>query len=72
MSEEAITDEQIKQVFNHFFELDPRQADLSVIEMLGMTDSALAEYIWDHWMGEPDEPTMEQVHAAIKLELQRS
>ncbi len=28
---------------------------------------ALAEYVWDHWMGEPEDPTVEDVELIFQL-----
>lgn len=49
-----------------------RQVDLTMVNMLGGTPDtvrnlsdrwipALADYIWDHIMGEPDDPSLEEV-----------
>lgn len=45
----------------------PRRADISAAQMLGGTVEVLAEYIWDHVMGEPDEPTCDDVEKSIQL-----
>lgn len=39
----------------------PRSADLAVLEMTGKGASEVAEYIWDHMLGEPEQPTQRAV-----------
>jgi hypothetical protein len=36
----------------------PREVDNQVLRLMGATPHNVAEYIWDHWLGEPDEPTL--------------
>ena len=61
-----MTRDQIEQAFEACVGMPPRIADVLVIEMMGESAEALAEYVWDHWFGEPDEPTYEQVLAFVK------
>ena len=61
-----MTREQIEEAFHIIVGMPPRAADVQIIEMMGGTPEIMAEYIWDHWMGEPDSPTMEQVQAFIE------
>lgn len=47
-----------------------RECDLAVVRQLGGNDlekfkEALADYIWDHLMGEPDEISQEEVKKAV-------
>ena len=58
-----LTDQQITNVFAALLGIAPRAADLAVLRVMkpdGVTVKALAEYLWDHRMGEPDEPTLVQ------------
>lgn len=61
-----LTSEQINKAFIAIVGIPARAADIGVVEMLGATDSVLAEYLWDHWMGEPDSPTVTQIRRAVK------
>jgi len=36
-----------------------------VLRLMGATPHNVAEYIWDHWLGEPDEPTVECIEQEI-------
>jgi len=49
MSPEAIGD-----AFLQCVGYPPRTADLQVLEMLGKDPETVADYIWDHHMGEPE------------------
>ena len=60
-----ITKHDVKFVFLVGFGFEPREADIQVLDMLGLTSQTLAEYIWDHWLGEPEEPALNQVHETI-------
>ncbi len=55
MTEETLTVDQISEVFNRLLGINPRQADVQMIAILGGTREVLADYLWDHWLGEPDE-----------------
>jgi len=59
--EQTLTDEQINQAFEATLGLPPRLADVTVLRSMGATVENLALLIWDHWMGEPDEPSLQQV-----------
>lgn len=61
----VLTDEQIATAFDAILEMGARQADIYVVKMLGASVNDLAEYMWDHWMGEPDTPSVEDVEAMI-------
>lgn len=51
----------------------PKEADISVVNVLAMDGpgsdedwvSVLAEYYWDHWMGEPEEISPETIAEGI-------
>jgi hypothetical protein len=64
----TLTDQQVIAVFEALLGCPPRAADLAVLRLLnpsGLTVEDLAGYIHDHWLGSPDEPTIEQVEAAV-------
>lgn len=68
MQNTVLTDEQITKVWGHLFGFPPRGVDLMIVRMMepeGPTAAGVAEYIWDHWMGEPDRPTVEDIINAI-------
>ncbi len=65
-----LTNAQIADVFDIVIGVQARGADVQVVQALGGTAEVLAEYLWDHWMGEPDEPTLEQVLTAVGYVLQ--
>ena len=44
----------------------PRMADIMMVKLTGANVEGLAEYIWDHILGEPDHPSLEQVESAIR------
>jgi hypothetical protein len=45
-------------VFKVLLGMSPREVDIQVVPLLGATPVNLAEYICEHWLGEPDEPTL--------------
>ncbi len=51
----------ISYIFVTVVGMKPRSADIMVVKTMGGTPEVLAEYLWDHWMGEPAEPTLEKV-----------
>lgn len=65
--------------FTQLLGISFRVADLSIIETLApdvqdLNDlrqryvPVIAEYLWDHFMGEPEEPTQQQVeHACLTI-----
>jgi hypothetical protein len=65
MSTEQLTDEQVTLAFERLTGMTPRQADLAVVASLGGTRDVLAEYVWDHWMGEPAAPTVQGVRGFV-------
>jgi hypothetical protein len=60
-----VTRDQMKKAFNAV-SIEPREADYSVVEMLGGDFEELAEYAWDHWMGEPSSPTVRDVQETME------
>jgi hypothetical protein len=60
-----LSDTQIAAVFNVLLGMSPREVDIQVVRLMGATPDSLAEYIWDHWLGEPDEPTVECIEQEI-------
>ncbi len=63
--EVPLTDEQIDLAFEHVLGIKPREGDRQVVRMLGGTANVLADYIWDHWLGEPETATIAEVEAAV-------
>lgn len=60
-----LTSEQIVAAF-HAMRIVPRDSDLELMGFLGATSHTVAEYIWDHWLGEPESPSLDQVHLRIR------
>lgn len=60
-----LTDEQIREAFARVVGMQARAADVQVVQTLGGTVDVLAEYIWDHWMGEPEHPKAKDVEGLI-------
>jgi hypothetical protein len=68
MTATALTDDQVTAVFETLLDFPPRAVDLAVLRVLspsGPTPVELTLYIWDHILGEPDEPTLERVAGAV-------
>ena len=63
---DVLSEQQIIKVFEEIIGFPPRQADLALLSMLGNDVSTLAQYLWDHWMSEPDEPNQEEVENLIR------
>jgi hypothetical protein len=61
-----LSEEQIERVFVALIGMPPRPADVQMVATLGGTTESLAEYIWDHWLGEPEYPTAADVEAEIR------
>jgi hypothetical protein len=66
----VLAGDQITDVFDIVIGVQARHADVQVVQTLGGTPEVLAEYIWDHWLSEPDEPTQQQVLVAVNYVLQ--
>ena len=63
-----MTEQEIAAAFEMLLGYPPRSADLALLRVIcpsGVTVADLADYIWDHHLGEPDEPSLEQVEAVI-------
>lgn len=61
-----LTKEQISSVFESRLGHPPRAADVWAVEAMGGTVDVLAEYIWDHWLGEPEELSLEEVKREVR------
>jgi len=63
-----ITRQQITRAFERVLGVEPREADIQLVQMMGfdLDVGDLSEYIWDHWMGEPDEPSLDDVIREVK------
>ena len=66
MSAKKLTEGQMVRAWNRAFGMNPRVADYGVVDIMGKTEDALAEYIWDHILGEPKDPTLGKVKRVIK------
>ena len=62
---EPLTDAQLDAAFVAVLGGPMRKTDLAAIEVVGRTPRAVAEYIWDHWMGEPEIPTVDELTDAV-------
>lgn len=62
----VLSHEEIVAAFEDAIGLLPRDADVEVIKLLGGTVEDTAQYIWDHWLGEPDYPTVSDVIGGIQ------
>lgn len=60
-----MTRDQIETAFISVLGIEPRKADVAIIEMMGATPEMMAEYLWDHWMGEPEDVSEDDVLARI-------
>lgn len=60
-----LTEADIDRAFEHVVGLGARTADKAIVTAMGSTRIALAEYLWDHWMGEPTDISIAQVRDAI-------
>jgi hypothetical protein len=63
----VLTDDQVDRVFRLTMGVQARWADIQVAKLLGGTPDHLGSYIWDHWFGEPEEPTEAQVQTVVKF-----
>lgn len=61
-----MTHDQITFIFETIFSMRPRAADLAVLSVIGTDPDTVADYIWDHMLGEPDSPTRDDVLARIQ------
>lgn len=60
-----LTTEQVEQILNAATPFGARQADIAAIALVGNTVEAVAQYMWDHLMGEPEAPTEQDIIDAI-------
>ncbi len=60
-----LTAADIDKVFESILGQPAREADKALVARLGSTREALAEYLWDHWMGEPTDISVRQVRESI-------
>jgi hypothetical protein len=57
--------DRIGKVFDQLLGTPARETDIQVVQMLGGTPEVLADYIWDHWLGEPDSPGVQELTQEI-------
>lgn len=67
----VLSEHEIKKAFMFVVGIVPREADMALLMQFGSTPQDVAEYLWDHWMGEPDEPTVEEVEGMINQIIDR-
>jgi hypothetical protein len=53
----TMSDAQIGAAFEHWLGRGPRLADIAVCNILGRSPASVAEFIWDHGLGEPIQPS---------------
>lgn len=51
-----LDEQQIRDGFQAVIGMPAREADVQAVQLLGATSESMADYIWDHWLGEPDGP----------------
>jgi hypothetical protein len=61
-----MTNEQIERAFYAALGYPPRAADLQTIDLLGRDPDTVADFIWDHHMGEPEHPSLEMVESMCR------
>jgi hypothetical protein len=62
----ALSDAQLTAAFEAVVGMPPRTADRAVMQMMGATPENVADYLWDHWLGEPETPDVNDVLAAVQ------
>lgn len=67
------TEELMNVVWNNALGMSPRAADVSVVQVLVESTQqsldridVIADLLWDHWMGEPEDPSLETVTKYIR------
>lgn len=65
MNQQKLGPEQIAKIWPPLLGVAARTTDIMAIEITGGTIEAAAVYIWDHWLGEPDRPTSEDIEGMI-------
>jgi hypothetical protein len=66
--EPVMTDAQIIAAFEKWAGRAPRRADLAVCNILGRSPDSVAEFIWDHCLGEPLVPSIAAIRHSINKE----
>ena len=63
-----LSTEQIEAAFVVILGVPPRAADVATLRLLygEVTDADVAEYIWDHRLGEPNDVTPDQLVGRIR------
>lgn len=62
----ALTREQVAKAFAEVVGMKPREADYRMLEHLKAGPKETAEYLWDHYMGEPRVPSLETVEKEVE------
>jgi hypothetical protein len=57
---------QIERAFDAVLGLPPREDDIQLVQMLGGDAATLADYFWDHCLGEPERPSADEVLQAVE------
>lgn len=65
MSADRMFAEEANYVWLKILGIPIRTADLRVIDLLGGGSRATADYIWDHWLGEPSSPSRAEVFQLV-------
>lgn len=63
--DQPLTDKELEIAFVMTVGIAPRGADVAVLDTLGRDAGSVAEYLWDHWLGEPDSPTADELKVRI-------
>jgi hypothetical protein len=66
---DALTPDQIDAAFRVVVGVPARAADQQLLAAMGATVPDLAQYLWDHWLGEPDDDedwSIQTVETVIK------
>jgi hypothetical protein len=61
-----LSDDDIDRVFVALFGFPARSADKMILQQMGRDRDTLANFVWDHWLGEPDEPSEQRVRQDIE------
>lgn len=64
----VITEAQIEALFEALMGVPARRADVLALQAMapeGVTVHDFAEYLWDHWMSEPDDLPVEDVAGMV-------
>ena len=63
----TLSEADISAGFRAVLGIEPRVSDVQVVQLLGGTRGALAEYIWDHFLGEPESPSLDELQTALDV-----